>query len=514
MPGCGQPEPRDERLFSRASKGDLTIEPFVFAEPSVALTEVFGHADFRPGQRAVIEHLLAGPDRAALLLMPTGMGKSLCYQVPALCLPGMTLVISPLIALMQDQVAALRARGVAAAALHAALGRHERERELARAVAGELKLLYVTPERFRQPAFREAIALVRQTVGIPLLAVDEAHCISQWGHDFRPDYSRVGPWRAWLGKPRTIALTATATPAVQADIRQQLQLDELPAGRLLVAAHGIARPNLDLAVTACWGEDERLAQVERLLRETHGSAIVYFTLIQTLERFADHCERRGLPLLRYHGKLESRRRRALQQAFMTTPDARVLATNAFGMGIDKPDIRLIVHAELPDSLEAYYQEIGRAGRDGRPARAVLLYDSQDLATQMEFLRWAHPDAHFYQRLHHHLQHDAEPIQAFGADWLREKLHAKRGRHDRRLETAWGMLERHGVIEADPREPAGAYRLVEPEAALPAALRDADLLAERLRAAQLRLHDLVRYANETADTPARRAFLATYFGVSD
>lgn len=483
------------------------------ADPRAILSDVFGHAAFQGLQAEVVEHVLAGGH--AVVLSPTGSGKSICYQVPALALPGMTIVLSPLIALMKDQVDALRARGVAATFINSSLDRTAREARYRDVAEGRVKLLYVTPERFRKEAFREAITSARTSVGISLLAVDEAHCISQWGHDFRPDYSRVGEWREWLGSPTTIALTATATPPVQDDILAQLGLvpagetsgSETAAARLF--NRGIDRPNLTLDVHQTWTDDDKLEAILERSRRLPGSAIVYFTLIKTLEHFSDLLAARGVDHLCYHGKLDARSRRQVQDAFMRGAGEGsdiVLATNAFGMGIDKADIRTITHAEIPGSVESYYQEIGRSGRDGKPALCTLLYDERDLLTQMDFIRWTNPDADYYERLYHHLEHDAESIRAFGLDWLRERLHDRRRGHDGRLDTALAMLERHGVINAEQHElPRGIYELV---GTVPASLRDADRLAEKLEADQLRLYDMVEYAKHEGD---RKAFFNRYFG---
>ena len=476
------------------------------SDPRSILTDVFGHTDFQGLQAEVIGHVLSGGH--AVVLSPTGSGKSLCFQVPALALPGLTIVLSPLIALMKDQVDALRARGVAATFINSSLDRTAREARSREVAEGKVKLLYVTPERFRKEAFREVMETVKATQGISLLAVDEAHCISQWGHDFRPDYSRVGEWRTWLGNPTTIALTATATPAVQDDILRQLGLDRTH-DTVRQFNRGIDRPNLSLDLVETWSDDDKLDAIEACARRLPGSGIVYFTLIKTLERFSDLLAERGLPHLCYHGKLDARRRRQVQDAFMhgTAPgDELVLATNAFGMGIDKASIRTITHAEIPGSVESYYQEIGRSGRDGKPALCTLLYDERDLLTQMDFIRWTNPDADYYERVYHHLAHDREAIRSFGLDWLRERLHDRRRGHDGRLDTALAMLERHGVIEAEQHElPRGLYQLV---GQLPPSLRESERLTEKLEADQLRLYDMVEYAKHEGN---RKVFLNRYFG---
>jgi ATP-dependent DNA helicase RecQ len=428
--------------------------------------------------------------------MPTGMGKSLCYQVPALAQDGLTLVISPLIALMKDQVDRLRARGIDASFINASLDRREREARQDALAAGAFKLLYVTPERFRKPEF---VALVRARK-VDLLAVDEAHCISQWGHDFRPDYTRLREIREVLGLPTTIALTATATPRVQQDIIGQLGLE--PA-EVAIFHEGIARPNLHLGVRAVLGDGEKLDAIIAMRERERGNAIAYFALIKTLSWFSDQLLARGVRHLVYHGDLGKNERRQIQNDFMRGEGNLVLATNAFGMGIDKDNIRVILHAEVPGAMESYYQEIGRAGRDAKDAQCTLLYDEHDLLIQMDFIRWNNPGAEYYVRLHDVLAHEIERANAFGLEWLKERLQ-DRNRHDFRLEVALGILERHGVIEGDLD--GKDLTLL---GALPDALRDEAQLEEKRRREQERLYTMVKYAKLTT---CRNAFIHDYFGL--
>lgn len=471
--------------------------------PLEILNRVFGHDQFRGMQSSIIDRTLAG--HHSLVIMPTGMGKSLCFQIPALIhaadrsafpRPPLTLVLSPLIALMKDQVDALQDRGIAASFVNSSLNRAEREARYRQIGEGELDLLYVTPERFRKPDFLEVL----DRRSISLLAVDEAHCISEWGHDFRPDYTRVGEIRERVGGPPTIALTATATPDVQQDILRQLDLTEEET-RIFHA--GIERPNLRLDVERVWDDDGKLEAIDQMRKREPGSGIVYFTLIKSLLQFSDQLRELGWQHVVYHGDLARGERRRLQEQFMNRPNQLVLATNAFGMGIDKEDIRFVLHADLPGSLESYYQEIGRAGRDGEPSQCLLLYDERDLATQMEFLHWSNPDAGFYRRVYDFLEHDREQINAFGLEWLREKLH-HRQKFDHRLESALAMLFRWNALEGTP-EPL-RIDVVHP---LPERLSDESALDEKRLRDQKKLLAMVQYAKFEGD---RKQFLSDYFGI--
>ncbi|MCK9294396.1 MAG: ATP-dependent DNA helicase [Desulfobulbaceae bacterium] len=457
------------------------------------LQKYFGHCSFRGCQQEIIDHLLAG--RHALVLMPTGMGKSVCYQIPALMLPGLTLVISPLIALMKDQVDGLRAKNIDAAFINSSLSKTQREKRLRAVEEGAYKLLYVTPERFRKPEFCALIA--RRPIS--LLAIDEAHCISQWGHDFRPDYTRIREFRAMLGSPLTIALTATATPEVQQDIITQLGLQ--PAA-IKIFHEGINRPNLQLSVKDLHGDDSKLEVIGSQYQRQPGSTIVYFALIKTLERFSSLLGSRGIAHCCYHGGLGKEERRRIQNLFMSGGTQLILATNAFGMGIDKADIRHVIHAEVPGSMEAYYQEIGRAGRDGDQADCTLLYDEQDLLIQMDFIKWNNPDADFYRRLYQLLADDPEAVNSGGVEWLKERLLFK-NRFDFRLETALSMFDRYGATEGSLEE-----RDLHIAAPLPAELSQKKI-AKKMLAEQKKLHFMVGYIKTGG---CRKALIHDYFGM--
>ena len=340
------------------------------------LQELFGLDDFRPAQREVIEEVLRGRD--VLCVMPTGAGKSLCYQLPAAIQGGLTLVVSPLIALMEDQVQQLRDEGIPAAFLNSALSAAVRRQTIRELEEGFEGLLYVAPERFSSSDFQEVMSRVRPK----LLAVDEAHCISQWGHDFRPEYAKLGDVRRSLGSPPCIALTATATEDVRNDIIRHLHLNE-PA----ITITGFDRPNLSYESRRLAKRREKDEQLIDLVAGEPSSAIVYCATRASVDEVVELLAKslRGRAVFGYHAGMDLPARTANQERFMNTAGAIAVATNAFGMGINKPDIRLVVHYNIPGTLEAYYQEAGRAGRDGLPARCVVLFSYQDRYTQEYFI---------------------------------------------------------------------------------------------------------------------------------
>jgi ATP-dependent DNA helicase RecQ len=355
-----------------------------------ALHDHFGFRAFRPGQREACAAALAGRD--VLVVMPTGSGKSLCYQLPALLRDDLTIVVSPLVALMQDQVDALRARGLGerVALVNAQQSAAANAGALERAEAGELRLLYVAPERFSSLGFVERAARAR----VGLFVVDEAHCVSQWGHDFRPDYFRLADAARWLGASSIVASTATATPRVAADVVRRLGLREP-----LRVATGFDRPNLSFAVARPAPHEKAALLLESLRREEGLPAIVYAgTRAGADEIAARLSEELGEEALPYHAGLERELRASVQRRFLADDARVVVATNAFGMGVDKPNVRTVVHAGVPASLEAYYQEAGRAGRDGEPARALLLAEARDKALHVHFIKRDELDERLPRRL--------------------------------------------------------------------------------------------------------------------
>jgi len=343
-----------------------------FTDAEETLARIWSYPSFRHHQRRAVLAALKGRD--CLAVLPTGGGKSLCFQVPALVLPGTTLVVSPLISLMQDQVAALQRRGVAAEYLSSTQPAPDRDRILGALREGTLKLLYVAPERL--PSLAKDLA----RVPIPLLAVDEAHCISEWGHEFRPHYRTIGKYRATLGAPPTIALTGTATRETRDDIVRSLRLRN-PVAIL----RSFDRPNLYFAARRVSGDGERLRLALQLLRDVEGTAIVYVPTRNQTDGVATVLRRWGIAALPYHAGLPPDGRRALLARFLDGGCRVIVATNAFGMGIDKPDVRLVLHLGVPGRPESYFQEAGRAGRDGKRSACIMLWQNGDLALARRLL---------------------------------------------------------------------------------------------------------------------------------
>ena len=419
-------------------------------DPGEALRRLFGFEEFRPGQAEVVTAALA--ERDALVVMPTGSGKSLCYQLPALMRDDLTLVVSPLVSLMQDQVQALREVAPGRVELvNAQRGGAANNEALSRAASGDVRLLYVAPERFASPRFADAVARTR----VGLFVVDEAHCISQWGHDFRPDYFFLAEAARRVGARATIGLTATATPAVADDIARRLALREP-----VRVTTGFDRPNLSFAVVRCGTAVDKQRRLAAALKEPEAlPAIVYAGTRRASEEVAGVLRRAlGEEVLAYHAGLDRGVRAATQQRFMSGEARVIVATNAFGMGIDKADVRTVCHATVPGSLEAYYQEAGRAGRDGAPARCLLFAEQRDKGLHVFFIQRSQLDAGVFERV-------AERLQWAGLDGRYDVSIAElaadvgSGGDEETVRAVIGHLVRAGLVAPQPAPPDRAAGVV-------------------------------------------------------
>ncbi|MDB4419783.1 ATP-dependent DNA helicase [Akkermansiaceae bacterium] len=464
------------------------------------LQEVFGFEDFLDGQETVIDEILSGRDGS--VVMPTGGGKSLCYQLPALCRKGVTLVVSPLIALMKDQVDALEERGVAVTLINSTLTWNEQKERLDGMKNGDYRLVYIAPERFRASSFMSALSDVK----IEMVAIDEAHCLSQWGHDFRPDYMRLGKALEKMGRPQCVALTATATPIVREDIRGVLNLREP-----FESISGFERPNLSFTITPVEKVAQKYGRLKKVLAENK-TGIVYCATRKKVEEVAETIHSWGLKCIAYHGGMSDQEREDTQNAFISREADIAVATNAFGMGIDRSDVRFVVHFEIPGSVEAYYQEAGRAGRDGEASVCELFFNYADTRTQEFFIDGVNPGPGMIRDVYQFFLNEADDAYEVHRtlDEIKDAIGAKNGMA---VGAALGALIRGLWVERFdvPGMRAKGTRLLKPDVLTRDLTLDEAALEEKERRDREKLEKMVQlcYANT-----CRQQWVLEYFGEVD
>lgn len=465
----------------------------------------FGFREFLEGQEEAIQAILSETD--VLVVMPTGGGKSLCYQLPAMMLDGITVVVSPLIALMKDQVDGLMEKKIPATFINSSLSEAEMQDRIERMAKGEFRLVYVAPERFKSNRFVETLA----PLSISLFAIDEAHCISQWGHDFRPDYLRLKHVVRDLGQPPIAALTATATPEVRADIIEQLALGKGERKPPVVFVSGFARHNLTLAVTHVKNKAQKMSRIVKTVRDFK-TGIVYCATRKNVERISAELAAEGIACVSYHGGMSEAQRTKQQDAFMSGDIPVVVATNAFGMGVDRADLRFVMHFDIPGSVEAYYQEAGRAGRDGEPSHCELLFNYADVRTQEFFIQGANPTVEVVEDLYRTLLNLCKngPIEMPISEIAGHVVSAS---NEMAVGSGLYLLERAGFINRVYAQGERTYttHLASPVVPFEELDIDFEKLKTKLDRDLAKLHRIISYADHQQ---CRHHFILDYFGDTD